>query len=98
MLDIKHGDDGRIVLVGRFDASQVTKAQSVFDALEGPSTIDFTGLEYISSAGLGVLLKTQKRIVGSDGRGLTFVNVNSHINDIFRYSGFDQIFEIHVAS
>jgi anti-anti-sigma factor len=46
----------------------------------------------VSSAGLGVLLKTQKRL-GAAG-GLTLVNVNAHILDVFRYSGFDQIFRI----
>ena len=94
MLEITKGDEGEIRLAGRFDASQVEKAQSVFDALEGPTTVDFTGLEYISSAGLGVLLKTQKRIVAAAGSGLKIVNVNHHIGDIFRYSGFDQIFDI----
>jgi len=43
--------------------------------------------------GLGVLLKTQKRVMQA-GRGLRLVNVNRHISDIFRYAGFDKIFEI----
>jgi anti-anti-sigma factor len=43
-----------------------------------------------------VLLKTQKRVMAASGR-LQLVNVNNHINDIFRYSGFDQIFEIKKA-
>ncbi|MGH8034985.1 MAG: STAS domain-containing protein [Lysobacterales bacterium] len=50
-------------------------------------------LEYISSAGLGVLLKTHKRLM-SGSSGLKLINVNSHINDIFRYSGFDKLFDI----
>jgi hypothetical protein len=28
------------------------------------------------------------------GGGLRLINVNSHIGDIFRFSGFDQIFQI----
>ena len=98
MLEIKHAEEGQIVVAGRFDASQVEKAESVFDTLDGPCTLDFSGLEYISSAGLGVLLKTQKRIVASAGSGLKIVNVSNHINDIFRYSGFDQIFDIQTSS
>ncbi len=55
------------------------------------STITFTkGFE---SAGLGVLLKTQKRLVET-GVGLKIINVNNHIHDVFRYSGFNSIFEI----
>ena len=43
-----------------------------------------------------MLLKTQKRLMGS-GSGLTLINVNHHIRDVFRYSGFDQIFTIEAA-
>jgi anti-sigma B factor antagonist len=50
----------------------------------------------MSSAGLGVLLRTHKRLMSSGG-GLKLVNVNSHINDIFMYSGFDKLFEIETA-
>jgi hypothetical protein len=45
------------------------------------------------SAGLGILLKTQKRLV-ADGGGLKIINVNNHIHDVFRYSGFHTIFDI----
>ncbi len=54
-------------------------------------------LQYISSAGLGVLVKTHKRLMGAGGGGLKLINVNSHINDIFGYSGFDNLFEIETA-
>ena len=59
-------------------------------------TLDCRGLEYISSAGLGVLLKTQKRLTASAGK-LRLTGVSRHLLDIFRYSGFDQIFEIEPA-
>ena len=67
-----------------------------FDGVDDPHVVDFTGLDYVSSAGLGVLLKTQKRAMQA-GRGLKLVNVNKHIFDIFRYAGFDKIFEIDKA-
>ena len=60
---------------------------------EGTVTVDCSGLEYISSAGLGVLLKTQKRLLASGGK-LRLSGVNRHLQDIFGYSGFDQLFEI----
>ena len=92
MLEIEQGADGTMALVGRLDAAQAPKVQAALDALAGAARLDFSRLEYVSSAGLGVLLKTQKRL-GASG-GLTLVNVNSHIMDVFRYSGFDQIFRI----
>jgi anti-sigma B factor antagonist len=59
--------------------------------------VDLGGLEYISSAGLGVLLKTQKRAMAA-GQGLRLVNVNRHIRDIFRFAGFDRLFEVVPAA
>lgn len=93
MFEISHGEAGVVVFQGRLDAAQCAKAQAFLDAIDAPKVLDFAALEYISSAGLGVLLKTQKRVMGSAGQ-LRLINVNHHINDIFRYSGFDQIFEI----
>ena len=63
------------------------------DTVVEARTVDFQRLEYISSAGLGVLLKTQKRLADTGG-GLKIINVNKHIHDVFRYSGFHAIFEI----
>ena len=65
-------------------------------AAEITVTLDCGRLEYISSAGLGVLLKTQKRLMGSAGK-LRLSGVNRHLQDIFVYSGFDKIFEIEAA-
>lgn len=78
---------------GRFDAAQVGKANAFFDSLSGDQRVDCSQLEYISSAGLGVLLATQKRLRGTGG-GLKLTNVNGHIRDVLHFSGFDQIFEI----
>ena len=93
MLDLHLGKSGEVVLAGRFDASQADKAQTFFDAVPELRVVDFKNLEYISSAGLGVLLKTQKRLMAG-GKELVFVNVGKHIFDILHYSGFDQIFKI----
>jgi len=93
MFDIEYGLDGAIICKGRLDAAQCEKAQEFMDAVAEAKTLDFAELEYISSAGLGVLLKTQKRLV-ADGAGLKIINVNNHIKDVFRYSGFNAIFDI----
>lgn len=93
MFQIAFGSNGEIVCSGRLDAAQCEKAQSFMDGIVEARVVDFANLEYISSAGLGVLLKTQKRLAES-GAGLKIVNVNNHIHDVFRYSGFHAIFEI----
>lgn len=56
-------------------------------------TLDFTKLEYISSAGLRVLIATQKKLKNKDVP-MTITNVNETIKEIFRMSGFDKLFEI----
>jgi len=96
MLAIDFGADGIVVINGRLDAAQCPVAQSFLDKVDGAVTLDCAALEYVSSAGLGVLLKTQKRLKASSGK-LRLVGVNRHLQDIFQYSGFDQIFEIEPA-
>ena len=93
MFDIKSAGDGRVLLSGRFDASQADVARKEFDKIAASSVVDFKDLEYISSAGLGVLFAAQKRLKGQ-GQGLRLVNMNQHIRDVFRYARFDLIFEI----
>ena len=74
MFEIEYGSSGEVICRGRLDAAQCETAEGFMSGLEGPSTLDFNELEYISSAGL--------------------INVNNHIHDVFRYSGFHAIFDI----
>jgi len=96
MLSIEHGADGKVVVAGRLDAAQAAAAQTFLDGVDGTVTLDCSSLEYISSAGLGVLLKTQKRLLAANGK-LRLTGLKPHIVDIFTYSGFDQLFEIVAA-
>lgn len=93
MFEITRTDDGVISLQGRFDASQIDSARAFFDTITSSSTLDCEQLSYISSAGLGLLFATQKRLVDS-GEALTLVNLSPHIREIFQIAGFDHIFEI----
>jgi anti-sigma B factor antagonist len=96
MLAIDYGPAGTVVLTGRLDAAQSPAAQAFFDRVEGTVTLDCSRLEYISSAGLGVLLKTQKRLLASAGK-IRLAGVQPHLRDIFVYAGLDQLFEIEPA-
>ena len=96
MFEIGFNQSGNVVMSGRLDAANAARAQAFLDDVQGACVVDMSGLEYISSAGLGVLLRTHKRLMGGE-TGLELVNVNAHINDIFRYSGFDKLFEIRVG-
>jgi anti-sigma B factor antagonist len=93
MFEITVIDPATIRLTGRLDANQVQKLREALDRVTGAVTIDFGELQYISSAGLGVLLAAQKRL-SSDGNTIRIVNMNNHIRDIFTIAGFDFIFDI----
>lgn len=68
---------------------EISEELGNFDSL----ILDFTDLEYISSAGLRVLIATQKKLKADD---IPFVikNVNDTVNEIFKMSGFDKILKI----
>lgn len=93
MFRIDLRENGEIVLAGRFDAAQVDSARSVFDKIDRTCSVDFMNLDYISSGGLSVLLATQKRL-GEAGHQLKLKHMNRHIREVFKYAGFDAIFEI----
>ena len=96
MLVIDHGPAGVVVIRGRLDAAQSPAADAFLGKVQGTVTLDCGGLEYISSAGLGVLLKTQKRLMGAGGK-LRLAGVSRHVLELLTYAGFDQIFEIEAA-
>lgn len=93
MLEIKFGERGEIVVLGRFDASQAERAEAFFSQIGESRELDLGGLQYISSLGLGVLLATQKRLMSS-GHALRLINVRGHVREILHFSGFEQVFEI----
>lgn len=55
-------------------------------------TLDFAKLEYISSAGLRVVLMAQKLM--SHQGDMNLINVNPDIKDIFDMTGFSEILNI----
>lgn len=93
MLEIRVETDGRVVLIGRLDAAQVDKVKAFLDRLMGPTTLDCAGLDYISSAGISVLLVTLKRLQDA-GHSLRLVQVNDRVKNVFRYAGLDRIFSV----
>src|ERR1043166_8644914 len=93
MFDSRVLEDGVIVFTGRLDAAQVEKANLVLREITTSKTINLKDLDYISSAGLGILLSSQKRLNAS-GHGLRLINLNKHIRDIFTLTGFDKIFQL----
>ena len=93
MFTITQKEDGEIVLTGRFDASRVAEADAVLDQVKTTCRVNMKDLDYISSLGLGILLKTQKRLKAS-GNEIILTHMNKLIRDVFRIARFDTIFKI----
>ena len=93
MFDVKMQNDDEVLLSGRFDASQQEKVDNILNEINKNCTINFKDLQYISSAGLGSLLKAHVRLTDS-GFSIKLINMNSHIREVFKYSGLDKVFKI----
>lgn len=84
-----------VVLNGRLDTTTAPDLEKELkESLDGVTalTIDMTALEYISSAGLRVLLSTQK-IMNRQGK-MKVTHVNETIQEIFEVTGFSDILTI----
>ena len=96
--NIRH--DGQLSVVELTGSINSGNAHEFEDALSGePSSeegviIDAGGLEYISSAGLRVLLAAKKRCKGKIFR---VVNVNDEVMNVFDVTGFSEIMDISRA-
>ena len=93
MFDIKFNEEKKIIISGRFSAASVEQADSVLKSINEDCIIDLKGLEYISSVGIGSLLRTYTRLKES-GHTLKLVNLNRHVSEVIRYSGLDKVFTI----
>ena len=95
-IEIKRNAEETIIeLVGRLDTiTAPTLDKTISSDIEGTKklVIDFKSLEYISSAGLRVLLGAQKKMqkVGT----MKLVNVCEEVMEVFEMTGFSDILTI----
>ena len=93
MFDIKIGDGDKVLLNGRLNAAHTSKLKEVLDSFTENCIIDFSDLNYISSAGLGELVQTYTRLEKT-GKTIKLINMNNHIREVFKYCGLDKVFII----
>ena len=90
MLEIDVQPGGCVRLSGRLDAAQADRAKEALQSLNEPTTIDLTDLDYVSSAGLGVLVQTYKRLRDS-GHSFRITNMKPRIRSVFVYAGAERV-------
>ena len=87
-----------VTVIGRMDALTTPAYQEKLNDLitEGTTSfvINFDGLDYISSAGLRVILSTAKVVKEKEGQ-VRFANVKGTVREVFEVSGFGSLFPIH---
>jgi anti-anti-sigma factor len=93
MLEIRVVEPGTIRFTGRLDASQAEEAMATLQRFDGSLIADFSGLDYISSAGLSVIVETFRRLTGG-GHSFRLVNMQPRVRNVFRYSGLDRVLQI----
>lgn len=90
----EEGSTLSISLSGRLDTNTAPQLEAVLQSLEGVAELDldFAALEYLSSAGLRVLLAAQK-VMNRQGR-MVVRHVNETIMEVFEVTGFVDILTI----
>ena len=92
---VLEGDLEIIVIVGRLDTTTAPELEKEIDAIASnvnELVLDMAGLEYVSSAGLRVILKAQK-IMNTQG-SMKLTNVSDGIMEVFDITGFLDILTI----
>ena len=90
-----NGNELTVAIAGRLDTTTAPQLEAEFKiSIAGIEklVLDFAELEYLSSAGLRVLLSTQKAM-NKQGE-MIIKNVNETINEIFEVTGFIDILTI----
>ena len=91
----QEGASLNLEVIGRLDTTTAPQLEAeIKDSIEGITelTLDFAKLEYVSSAGLRVLLATQKTM-NNQGK-MVIKNVCDDINEVFEITGFSDILTV----
>ena len=92
----KNGTALTVCLSGELNVMTAPELQDLFDKeLNGVQdlTVDFAECDFVSSAGLRVLLATFKKMKAEDGT-MQLINVGVMFRDVLESTGLDAVFEI----
>ena len=99
-LNIQIEEDRGITLIrveGRLDAASAPLLEKkLVEQVEGGKTkllIDFAKVNYLSSAGMRLLLSTTKKLKGISG-GLHLCSVSEEVMEIIKMAGFERVIQI----
>ena len=91
------GQETTVQLIGLLDTTtiseQADELQKVLDIADQALVMDCSELEYISSAGLRFFMQLKRETEAKGGK-IRIINLNEDVADIFRMSGFHNIFSL----
>lgn len=91
------GDVTIVAIIGSLDSNTAPQAKTALDEVGASATrkaaVDFSGLDYVSSAGLRVLLGLAKQLSAKGGALRTF-GLNQSVREVFEISGFATILKV----
>ena len=100
-MDISIRDEGGVKVVsfdGELDTSTSPDAEKYLNELRAAGVqkilLNFEKLDFISSAGLRVLLATAQELKGSGG-ALRVCSLNKDVKEVFDISGFSTLLSVH---
>lgn len=103
-MEILEAQDGPVAVlrpVGRLDSNSCRALEDrlmpMVEVGGAAIVLDFAELDYISSAGLRVLLMAAKRARATDVR-IALSALQQQVRTVFDISGFTALFEIHPSS
>ena len=99
-MEINHKEENGIIFLafkGRLDGSSAVEAEetinTIFKGENNRLLFDFEFLEYLSSAGLRVVLGAAKEMKRRDGK-FVLCALNAYVKEVFEVSGFGAIISI----
>ncbi len=92
----EHGQEFNVKIIGRLDtvtSAQFDQAIKSETITENKVVLDFSEVEYISSAGLRVLLAL-KRELDDAGKEMEIHHINAVVREIFGVTGFINVLTV----
>jgi len=97
MIESKENGITVLAVDGNLDAegtqAMEVKVLALLEAGETSLLFDFSGLDYINSSGLRVLVLAYQRLKKASGK-VAICGVKDYIQEVFEVSGYDKIFPL----
>ncbi|NGX54634.1 MAG: Anti-sigma-B factor antagonist [Chlamydiae bacterium] len=94
-------EKGDVIVVrveGRLDAASSPQLEkqinSIIEAGHFKLLLNFSGVDYLSSAGMRLMLSASKKLKSLEGR-LIACSLNEEVMDVIKMAGFNQVIEIY---